>query len=78
MTHGATADPPRERLLVALIVNPVAGVGGAVGLKGSDGPEIVRQALALGAVPHAAERAAATVQQLLACWPPGVAVPEIV
>ena len=75
---GAPTESARERLLVALIVNPVAGVGGAVGLKGSDGPEIVRQALALGAVPHAAERAAATVQQLLACWPPGVAVPEIV
>jgi predicted polyphosphate/ATP-dependent NAD kinase len=55
----------------------VAGLGGAVGLKGSDGAQVVRRAFALGAVPHAEERAAATVQQLLACWPPGVAVPEI-
>ena len=82
MTHEATAGAPtgsvRGRPRVALVVNPVAGLGGAVGLKGSDGPEIVRQALALGAVPHAEERAAATVQQLLACWPPGVTVPEIV
>ncbi len=66
MTHEATAGAPtgsvRGRPRVALVVNPVAGLGGAVGLKGSDGPEIVRQALALGAVPHAEERAAATVQ----------------
>ena len=81
MTHEATAGAPTEsgrgRPRVALVVNPVAGLGGAVGLKGSDGPEIVRQALALGAVPHAEERAEAAVRQLLACWPPSLAVPEI-
>jgi predicted polyphosphate/ATP-dependent NAD kinase len=54
---------------LGLIVNPVAGVGGRVGLKGSDGPGIVLRALALGAVPHAGERAEAAVRQLLACWP---------
>ena len=43
-------------------MNPVAGIGGAVGLKGSDGPETVRRALALGAVPHAEERAEAAVR----------------
>jgi predicted polyphosphate/ATP-dependent NAD kinase len=42
---------------LGLIVNPVAGIGGRVGLKGSDGVEVQRKALELGAEPHARERA---------------------
>lgn len=42
---------------LGLVVNPMAGIGGAVGLKGSDGQAIVEQALDRGAHPHAQERA---------------------
>jgi len=40
---------------IGLIVNPVAGMGGSVGLKGTDGN--VEEARKRGAVPHALERA---------------------
>jgi predicted polyphosphate/ATP-dependent NAD kinase len=42
---------------LGLIVNPVAGVGGRVGLKGSDGAEVLREALERGAVRDAPRRA---------------------
>lgn len=42
---------------LGFIVNPVAGLGGRVGLKGSDSPIIQQQARELGAIPEAFDRA---------------------
>ncbi len=49
---------------LGLIINPLAGVGGSVALKGSDGEETARRALALGAVPKAGERTAQALSVL--------------
>lgn len=47
-----------------MIVNPVAGIGGRVGLKGSDGADIQEQARRLGAVPASQGRAAQALERL--------------
>ena len=49
---------------LGLIVNPVAGIGGRVGLKGSDGADIVRRALELGAVRESPRRAQLALERI--------------
>ncbi|MCL2417701.1 MAG: ATP-NAD kinase family protein [Conexibacteraceae bacterium] len=57
---SGSASRPR----LGVIVNPVAGIGGAVALKGSDGPETVALARTRGAVPQAPARAGRALRGL--------------
>lgn len=49
---------------LGFIVNPVAGIGGKVGLKGSDGKEILEKALELGAKRESGNKALVTMKAL--------------
>lgn len=49
---------------IGFLVNPLAGIGGSVALKGSDGSDIVEQALSRGAIPRAGVRALAALQEV--------------
>lgn len=53
-----------QSTLVGLVVNPLAGLGGEVGLGGSDGPQTQARALELGGTPRAPERARRFVEEL--------------
>jgi predicted polyphosphate/ATP-dependent NAD kinase len=61
-------------LTIGLLVNPYAGIGGPVGLKGSDGAEVRDEALRRGARPRAVERAHRALALLagaeveIICW----------
>jgi len=49
---------------IGLIVNPVAGMGGRVGLKGTDGAETLKKARSLGARPESSRRATDAMRAL--------------
>ncbi len=55
------------RSRIGFLINPIAGMGGTVGLKGTDG--LAEQAEILGAVPRAGERAKSCLKLLSATAP---------
>jgi len=55
-----------KKFKLGLVINPIAGIGGSVALKGSDGDGVAQQAIALGATAKSNARALLALEILLA------------
>ena len=63
--NGLMSDSAQRKFKLGLIVNPYAGIGGALALKGSDGKEIREQALAAGAEQQALAKTERALREIL-------------
>ena len=61
MTGTAATD---SGAAIGLVVNPIAGIGGPAGLKGSDGTDVQELARSRGGVEHALERTTSALRRL--------------